>query len=64
MKTITFNCPDNLHAELDQLVKSGWEDSPQDAIMEALQRYLRLRQPEVLEQQLKADIDWGLRGRD
>jgi metal-responsive CopG/Arc/MetJ family transcriptional regulator len=64
MKTIKFNCPDDLAAELDRLVSEGWEDSPQDAIVEALRRYVRLRQPELLEKQLKADIAWGLHGRE
>lgn len=64
MKTITFDCPDELAAQLKQLVDAGWEDSPQDAVVEALRRYLRLREPEVLEKHLRADIEWGLRGRD
>ena len=64
MKTIQFNCPPELAAELDRLVAEGWEDSAPDAIVEAIRRYVRLRQPEVLEKQLKADIAWGLHGRD
>jgi hypothetical protein len=64
MKTITFDCPDEIAADLKRLVESGWEDSPQDALVEALRRYVRLRQPEILEKQLKGDIAWGLNGRD
>jgi metal-responsive CopG/Arc/MetJ family transcriptional regulator len=64
MKTINVNCPDELAAELDRLVAEGWEDSPPDAIVEAIRRYVRLRQPEILEKQLKADIAWGLHGRE
>lgn len=64
MKTITFDCPDDVEVQLQRLVESGWEDSSQEAIIEALRRYLRLREPEVLEKHLKADIEWGLRGRD
>lgn len=64
MKTIVVNCPDELAVALDQLVQSGWEDSPQDAVIEALRRYVRLRQPETLEKHLQADIAWGLHGRD
>jgi metal-responsive CopG/Arc/MetJ family transcriptional regulator len=64
MKTITVNCPDDLAAALDRLVQEGWEDSSPDAVVEALRRYVRLRQPEVLEKHLKADIAWGLHGRD
>jgi metal-responsive CopG/Arc/MetJ family transcriptional regulator len=64
MKTIKVDCPDELAAELDRLVAEGWEDSAQDAIAEAIRRYVRLRQPEVLEKHLKADIAWGLHGRE
>ncbi len=64
MKTMTFECPDDFEAALKRLVETGWEDSPQDALVEALRRYLRLRAPEVLEKHLKADIEWGLHGRE
>ena len=64
MKTITFECPDEVEAQLKRLVDSGWEDSQRDAIVEALRRYLRLREPEILERHLKSDIEWGLRGRE
>ena len=64
MKTIKVNCPDELAAELERLVAEGWEDSTEAAALEALRRYVRVRQPEVLEKHLKADIAWGLHGRD
>lgn len=64
MKAIKVNCPDDLAAELERLVAEGWEDSAEDAIVEAIRRYLRVRRPEVLEKHLKADIAWGLHGRD
>ena len=64
MKTITFDCPDEVEAQLKRLVDSGWEDSSQDAIVEALRRYLRLREPEILERHLRNDIEWGLHGRE
>lgn len=63
MKTITFDCPDEVEAQLKRLVDSGWEDSPQEAMVEALRRYLRLREPAILERHLKSDIAWGLHGR-
>lgn len=63
MKTIKINCPEELAKELDRLVADGWEDSREDAIIEAIRRYLRVRQPETLEKNLKADIAWGLHGR-
>ena len=64
MKAIKINCPDDLAAELERLVAEGWEDSAEDAVIEAIRRYIRVRQPETLEKHLKADIAWGLHGRD
>ena len=62
MKTIKINCPEELSKELDRLVAEGWEDSQEDAIIESIRRYLRVRQPETIEKNLKADIAWGLHG--
>lgn len=64
MKAIKINCPNDLAAELERLVAEGWEDSAEDAVIEAIRRYVRVRQPETLEKHLKADIAWGLHGRD
>jgi metal-responsive CopG/Arc/MetJ family transcriptional regulator len=63
MKTIKINCPDDLAKELERLVAEGWEDSQEEAIVEAIRRYLRVRQPDTLEKHLKSDIAWGLHGR-
>ena len=64
MKEITFTCPDEVASALERLIETGWKDSADTAIVEALRRYLRLRQPEVLEKHLGADIAWGLHGRE
>ena len=63
MKKVTFECPEQLHAQLRELVREGWEDSEQAAILEALRRYLRVRKPETLAHQLKHDVEWGLHGK-
>ena len=64
MKAIKIICPNDLAAELERLVAEGWEDSAEDAVIEAIRRYVRVRQPETLEKHLKADIAWGLHGRE
>lgn len=63
MKKLTIECPEDLHAQLQELVMRGWEDSAEEAVVEALRRYLRARQPETLERHLKQDIEWGLHGK-
>lgn len=63
MKKLTIECPDDLHAQLQELVVRGWEDSAEDAVVEAIRRYVRTRQPDALERHLKQDIAWGLHGK-
>lgn len=63
MKKLTIECPDELHVKLQELVMHGWEDSAEDAVIEAIRRYVRAREPETLGRHLKQDIEWGLHGR-
>ena len=64
MKTLTIECPDNLHDRLQALVRDGWLDDPADAILEALRRYLDTHGPDLAEEQIRKDVDWGLAGDD
>jgi Arc/MetJ-type ribon-helix-helix transcriptional regulator len=64
MKSITVECPDQLHEQLQKLVQTGWVKSPQDAMIEALRRFLDSRHSDVREAQLLKDVEWGLRGHD
>lgn len=64
MKTLTLECPDKVHEQLKALVDSGWADSAEQVALEALKRYLDVHRVEVLERHLRADIEWGLRGKD
>lgn len=63
MKKLTIECPDDLHVKLQELVMHGWEDSAEEAVIEAIRRYVRAREPRILEKHLKQDIEWGLHGQ-
>ena len=49
---------------LEQLVREGWVADPEQAIIEALRRFLDSHRPELTETQILTDVDWGLHGRD
>lgn len=62
MKTVSIECPDQLHEQLAKLVAAGWFKSPEDAALEALRRYLSLHSVELQERQVMADVEWALNG--
>lgn len=64
MKTITATCPEALLAELDIFVKEGWSHDLNDAVVEALRRFLDSRPPELSRMQTMRDVEWGLKGDD
>ena len=64
MKTLTIECPDSLVDRLERLVQAGWVVDQQQAMIEALRRFLDSHRPEIIESQVLADVEWGLHGND
>lgn len=64
MKTISIECPDALADRLAQLVRDGWVPDEQQALIEALRRFLDSHRPALIESQVMADVAWGLHGND
>jgi hypothetical protein len=64
MKTLSIECPDSLVDRLAQLVREGWVADEQQAVIEALRRFLDSHRPELIESQVLADLEWGLHGND
>lgn len=64
MTTLNIECPDWMAKRLEQLVRDGWIESQQQAILEALRRYLDSHRDELVEAQIRADVEWGLHGKD
>ena len=62
MKSITVECPDQLHAQLQEMVQSGWVKDQQEAMLEALRRFLDSHRPDLQEAHVLKDVEWGLRG--
>ena len=64
MATLTIQCPDRLAAQLDVFVEQGWARDANEALTEALRRFLESHRPEILRTQVLEDVEWGLHGED
>jgi hypothetical protein len=62
MKTLAFECPDWLADRLTQLVREGWVADEQQALIEALRRFIELHHPDLVESQVLTEVGWGLHG--
>ncbi len=64
MKTLNIEFPDELARRLDRFVRDGWAVNEQQAIVEAMRRFLDSHRPELTESQVMADVQWGVHGRE
>jgi Arc/MetJ-type ribon-helix-helix transcriptional regulator len=64
MKTIHAKVPDRLYCEMERLVKQGWFRSHEDVIDQALRRFIESHRPELMENFIREDVEWGLHGTD
>ena len=64
MKTIEARLPDRVYAETLTLVQEGWFRDEQEIFLEALRRYLDAHRPELMEQFVREDVEWGLYGKE
>ena len=60
MTTVQIGFPDELAKRLDALVEMGWVADRNQAIIEALRRFLEAHRPELIESHVVADVEWGL----
>lgn len=62
MKTVQTKLPDHLYHETMDLVNNGWYRNEEEIMLEALRRYLDAHRPELMEQFIREDVEWGLHG--
>jgi Arc/MetJ-type ribon-helix-helix transcriptional regulator len=60
MKLLQLEVPDQLAAELDELIKKGWFQSPGEVVRFALLEFLRFHRFELTERFQREDIAWAL----
>jgi hypothetical protein len=64
VKTLNIQFPEGLAERLSQFVREGWAADEQQALVEALRRFLDSHRPELIESQVLQDVQWGLHGND
>jgi Arc/MetJ-type ribon-helix-helix transcriptional regulator len=62
--TLETEVPARVLGELQALVEAGWFASIDDAVGDALRRFVQSHREEILEQQIREDVAWGLHGED
>jgi hypothetical protein len=64
MKTVLTEIPENLYKGAMALAKEGWFRDEKEVFSEAIRRFLESHQPELMDQYIREDVDWGLHGQD
>jgi hypothetical protein len=62
--TLQTEVPAQLLAELQALVEAGWSRDLDEIVLDALRRYADSHRQALMEEFVREDIEWGLRGRD
>lgn len=62
--TIQAEIPARLLLEVRSLVDSGWFQSVDEVVIDAVRRFVETHQADLIEKFAREDIEWGLRGAD
>ena len=62
--TLSTEVPVALFEELHALVRKGWSRDLDDLIVDALRRYAESHRDSLMEELVRDDVEWGLRGGD
>ena len=64
MKSLRAGLPDKIYEGLQALVRDGWFASEEEVLREALRRFLETHRPDLMEQFIRSDVEWGLEGKE
>ncbi len=64
MKTVQTEIPENLYKGATALAEAGWFRDEKEVFSEAIRRFFESHQPELMDQFVKEDVEWGLHGQD
>jgi Arc/MetJ-type ribon-helix-helix transcriptional regulator len=62
--TVKTQVPIQIRKEMQRLITDGWYRSEDDLILDALRRFLSTHRADLLTQQIREDIEWGLYGQE
>jgi Arc/MetJ-type ribon-helix-helix transcriptional regulator len=64
MTTMALDLPKQLCDQVRGLVEQGWFSSEEQLVQEAIRRFLEAHTPELMAGFVRADVEWGLKGRE
>ncbi len=62
--SIKTEVPTSLVNQAQRLVDAGWFSSMDDLVLDALRRFLESHREDLMEDFIRQDVEWGLRGND
>ena len=62
MQTIQIEVPEHLYKNIVALIKEGWFRDEKEVFSEAIRRFVDSHRPELMEEFVLNDVEWGLRG--
>jgi Arc/MetJ-type ribon-helix-helix transcriptional regulator len=62
--TLEAEVPQRLLGEMQELVTAGWFRSLDEIVVDALRRFVESHRGELMDEQIREDVEWGLRGAD
>jgi Arc/MetJ-type ribon-helix-helix transcriptional regulator len=62
--TLEATVPQRLLGEMQALVAAGWFRSVDEIIVDALRRFVDSHRADLMEELIREDVEWGLRGSD
>ncbi len=64
METIPTKLTPKLVTEMDEVIKEGWYANRSEMIRDAIREMIKRMKVERLEAAIKADVQWGLYGKE
>lgn len=62
--TLETQVPAKLFGEMKSLVEAGWFRDLDELVLDAIRRYVETHRGELMEEMIREDVEWGLRGSD
>lgn len=62
--TLEAEVPQRLLGEMEALVAAGWFRSLDEIVVDALRRFVESHRGELMDELIREDVEWGLRGAD
>ena len=62
--TLEAEVPQKILGEMQALVTAGWFRSVDEIVVDALRRFVESHRGELMDELIREDVEWGLRGAD